>query len=125
MHSQTERCLNPRRQGCRRDGRLAVALLTKEVRDTVGELVRTTWAGPTRNQTRQAMTLIQRLRLIHRWSRKAEYRRSRTEGHSLDAHAPQHLVLDLKEIVRIEELVSSEQGVLNVVGAGMEIALPA
>jgi hypothetical protein len=66
-----------------------------------------------------------RSRLIERGARKAKGGGGLTHGSPFDLDPAEHLVLDLGQIARVEELVAGEQGIGNRIGMGMQRTLRA
>jgi hypothetical protein len=64
-------------------------------------------------------------RLVEGRARETEGRGARGDGDAIDARPTAHLVLNLDEIARVEELVADEHGVRDAVGAWVEAALRA
>ena len=66
-----------------------------------------------RHQAGKAVLLEGRLRLVEGWPRKTEVRRRIRHGLAFGPHSAQHLVLDLDQIARIEEIVLEKQVVAH------------
>ena len=96
------------------------ALPVDELQHRIGELVRRLRAAPSRKQTRQALLLEGRHRLIERYPRKAKCLGRRRDRRPLHPHTTQHLVLDQYPVVRIEELAVLEEGILYLAGSGVQ-----
>jgi hypothetical protein len=91
--------------------RVAKLVLEEEIDDGVGELVGVSRAWALRDQARQAGAVVERLGLIEHGTGKPERLGDRGDRGPLDVNAAEHLVLDLHEIARVEELAAVEQGV--------------
>ena len=69
----------------------------------------------------EARALEGRLRLVERGAREAEGA-AWSHGLAVERHAAEHLVLDLHEIARVEEVVAREGGVSDALGTPVEAA---
>lgn len=90
-----------------------------EVHDLVGELVPTFRSTLFGHQPDESFVLKLLLRLIERGARKAERLRGARRGVLFHLDPAKHLVLDLDEVFRVEELELFEQRVVNAVGMSM------
>ena len=93
--------------------------LLEVLQHVVGKLVggfRTATFG---DQSRQSRFLEGGQELVERRPREAKAVGGCRHGKVVDLHAPKHLVLDLHQVARIEELVRQEQLVGHVLGASV------
>ena len=98
---------------------VAKPVLEQEFDHEVGELVGLTRSGSLRDQARQAGAVIERLSLIEDGTGEPERQSNLGDRGSLDANTAKHLVLDLHEVARVEELAAEEQGVGHLLGVGV------
>ena len=84
------------------------ALLT-EGEHLFGELVRSSWPRALGHERRQPALIERRLRGIERLAREPERISRARDLLALDAHAADHLVLDLHQIARVKELRRGER----------------
>jgi hypothetical protein len=103
--------------------RIAELLLEQEFDDGVGQLVSVPGTGTLGDQARQAAAVVQRLGLIEHGTGDPERRGDYGDGSALDVSAAEHLVPDLHEVARVEELAALEQGISHLLGTGVEDAL--
>jgi hypothetical protein len=105
VHVDTEAIVNPSQQRRHGEGRLLDALRRHKGQDRVGDFVRPVRPAFAGHQTRQPPRLEGGLRLIERGPRDAERVGRARDRLALHLHPPQHFVLHLHEIPRIEEVV--------------------
>jgi hypothetical protein len=98
-------------------------MLEQEIDHEVGELVGLTRSRSLRDQARQAGAMIKRLGLIEDGAGEPERLSNLADRSALDANAAKHLVLDLHQIARVEELAVVEQGGGHLLGVGVQDAL--
>ncbi len=91
-----------------------------EVEDLVAALVGSLGAARLRQKTGNAVGLKGPRRRVESLAAGTEGDRHRGDGTSLDAVAPQHLVLHLEAIAPIEELLGREGLVMDGLGVGVE-----
>lgn len=96
---------------------LFLARLANEGKNLLGELVCLLGTAFVWDQAGKAILLEGRLSLVKRGSRKTEARRRIGNGLAFGPHPAQHLVIDLNQIPRIEELVLKKQLVADGFGA--------
>ena len=94
--------------------------LLEKLHDLRAQLVRALGSWLLRQQPAESRNLEGRLCLIERRTREAERRGALGDRPRVDPHAPEHLVLDLHEIARVEEVGALEQGVGDVFGTAGE-----
>lgn len=87
------------------------------------ELVAGSGTSFLRQQASETRLLKGGLRLIKRWPREPERLGCLADGLLVDIHMPQHLVLDLEQILRIEKLVVAKVLVLDLFRARIQDAL--
>src|SRR5262245_26830956 len=116
MDHQVEVLVNQLREGGGPEQRVAKPVLEQEFDDAVGELVGVTGSGSLRDQARQAGAVVERLGLIEDGTGEPERLGYRGDGGPLDANASEHLILDLDQVARVEELTAEEQGVGHLLG---------
>ena len=90
---------------------------------SVGEFVGTSGARSLRDQAGQAGAVVERLGLIENGTREPERLNDLGDGGPLNANAAEHLVLDLHQVARVEELAAQEHGVGHLLGVGVQGAL--
>ena len=95
-------------------------MLEQEIDHEVGELVGLTRSGSLRDQARQAGAVIERLGLIEDGTGEPERLSNLGDRDPLDANSAKHLILDLHEVARVEELAAEEQGVGHLLGVGVQ-----
>ena len=83
-----------------------------------------TLVGPwtTREDARETLSVEPLVNGIERGPREAEPRGRLGDGFSVDADPPQHLVLDLDEILRIEEVLPGEERVADLLRSTVQAA---
>src|SRR5262249_43432970 len=91
--------------------------------DEVGEFVGVTGSGSLRDQAGQAGAVVERLGLIEDGTGEPERLSHLGDGGPLDVNAAQHLVLDLYQVARVEELAAEEPGVGHLLGVGIQDTL--
>jgi len=109
MNLGAEAFLNPFHQVWQSNGRFFLAHLANECEDLLGELVRLLGPALVWHQTGKTVLLEGGLCLVERWPRKTEVCCRIRHGLSFGPHAAQHLVLDLDQIARIEEILLDKQ----------------
>jgi hypothetical protein len=95
-------------QICWTQGRLHSQQLLEELHDLRAQFVRAPGSGLLRQQPAESSKLEGRLCLIERRTREAERRGALGDRPRIDPNAPEHLVLDLHEIARVEEVGALE-----------------
>lgn len=123
MNLGAEAFLDPFHQVRQSNGRFFLAHLANECEDLLGELVRLLGTALVWHQAGKTVLLEGRLCLVERWPRKTEVCRRIRHGLSFGPYAAQHLVLDLDQIARIEEILLEEQLVADVFRARVQRAL--
>jgi len=123
VNFDAEAFLNPVSQIRQSNGWFLLAHLPNECEDFLGELVRLLGTALVWHQTGKTVLLESRLCLIERWPRKTEVCRGIGHGLSFGPHPAQHLVLDLDQIARIEEIVLKKQLVADGLRAGVQRSL--
>jgi len=97
--------------------------LLKKREDVAGDLVAPVRSPFVRQQARQPALLKGPLRVIERGTREMERRGRRGHRLRFEFDPPEHLVLDLDDVARIEEVVRSEGGIRDLVGAAIQRAV--
>lgn len=123
MHGHTVLPLDVCDQFGNRQGWRCRAVLEHEVQNGRRKFVRsmrTTLAG---NQPYQALLRNRLLGLIEHRPRKPEGRGCFGHGSVVDLHTTQHLVLDLQQVLRIEEVARLEQRIRDGLRVWVEDAL--
>ena len=123
MDHEVEVLSNQLRERGSSEQRVANPVLEQEIDDEVGELVSVTGSESLRDQARQAGAVVERLGLVEDRTRESERLSHLGDGGPLDANAAKHLVLDLHQVARVEELAPEEQGVGHLLGVGIQDAL--
>jgi hypothetical protein len=123
MDHQVELLSNQLRERGSSEQRVAKPVLEQEIDNEVGEFVGVAGSGSLRDQARQAGAKVERLGLVEDGTGKPERLSYCGDGGPLDANAPQHFVLDLHQVARVEELTAEEQGVGHLLGVGIQDAL--
>jgi len=111
MDHEVEVLSNQLRERRGSERRVAKPVLEQESDHEVGELVGATGSGSLRDQARQAGAVVERLGLIEDGTGEPGRLSHRGDGGPVDANAAEHLVLDLHQVARVEELAVEEQGV--------------
>jgi len=121
MHAQAEPLLGQPGQGLAVEPGIFGLGPLEHVQDGLGELVSPLRPRPLRQQPRQARLLERRLGLIEGRAREAEAGTGLAHSLPILASPPQHLVLDLDQIVGVEEgIAGGEGGVAHGLGPGVE-----
>ncbi len=124
MHTDPEPLLHPVHKLARsRRGSLRRDHLLEKVDDLLGKFG--TLLGPwaTREDARKTLSVEPLVSGIERGPREAESRGRLGNGFSVDADPPQHLVLDLDEILRIEEVLPCEERIADLLWATVQAAV--
>ena len=103
--------------------RVAELVLEQELDDGVGEFVGTSGARALRDQAGQASAVVEGLGLVENGTREPERRNNLGDGSPFHANAAEHLILDLHQVARVEELAAQEHGVDHALGVGVQGAL--
>ena len=122
MHLDAEAFLDQRHQPRRADAAMPVPVLVDERQDLGRDLVRAAWAAPLREQARKTSVSEGLDHPETGRQRNAEALGGLGQGEPVDAHQPDHLVADLQQVVRIEEVAAGEPGVAHAFGMGIERA---
>src|SRR6185437_13913096 len=108
-----------------RKRRILGLLLDHKIHYFAGQLVPSLRATFVREQAEHTILLKSRLRLVEGGARKSESARSFADGLLIHVNLAEHLVLDLQQVVRIEEIAVLKQRVSNRFGLRIERAMPA
>jgi hypothetical protein len=111
MDDEVELVSNQLRERGSSQQRITELVLDQEFDDGVGEFVRASGARALGDQAGQASTLVKPLGLVENRTREPERLNDLGDGGPLHANAAEHLVLDLHQVARIEELAVLEHGV--------------
>jgi len=103
--------------------RVAELVLEQEIDDGVGEFVGVSGARALRDQAGQAAAVVERLSLIENGTGEPERLSGVGDGGPIRTNAPEHLVLDLHQVARVEELPAQEHGIGHLLGVGVQGAL--
>jgi hypothetical protein len=122
MHRDVESRPDPLRQLPPRHGRLGDPRGSHKRHHLGRQFVPAVRAPLARQQAGQARAAKGPLGLIKRRAGQTKGRRGAPDRLLIDLHLAQHLVLDLDEIVRIEELAVAEERMSDRPGAGIERA---
>jgi hypothetical protein len=87
--------------------------LLEEIDDVFGELVTFVGPRPVRDDPRKAFGFETLAGGVERWPREPEPSGGLRHRISVDSDSPQHLVLDLDEVLRVEEVVFGEERVAD------------
>jgi hypothetical protein len=123
VHGDTELLLNLYDQVGGRRRRRCGALPEHELKDGRREFVRSVRATLPGDQPREALLCNRMLRLVERRPRQPERRCSVGHRCFVDLDAANHLVFDLQQVVRIEEVACLEQRIGYGLRMGIEDAL--
>jgi hypothetical protein len=104
--------------------RVAELVLEEELDDGVREFVGTSGARALRDQAGQASAAVERFGLVENGAREPERRNDLGDGGPFHANAAEHLILDLHQVARVEELAAPEHGIDHTLGVGVQGALP-
>src|SRR5262249_34858587 len=111
MHHESDLLLNGFGQLLQTERRIFGSLLNNKLHHFVGQFVSSLGAAFVGEQAEDSILLKGRLCLVEGGTREAESTRSLADRISVYVDLPQHLVLDLKQVVGIEELAVLKQGV--------------
>jgi hypothetical protein len=100
--------------------RIGEPFLAHEGHDGIVHFVSAARAPLTRKKTRQASPLEGRPCLVDRRPRKSEILCGAANRFAVDPNAPEHLILDLDQIVRVEETILVKEFVSDSLGMMMK-----
>jgi len=123
MDDQVELLSNQLREHRGSQERVAELVLDQEFDDGVGEFVGASGARALRDQAGQASAVVERLGLVENGTREPERVHDLGDGGPLHTNAAEHLILDLHQVARVEELAAQEHGVGHSLGVGVQGAL--
>jgi hypothetical protein len=103
--------------------RVAELVLEQELDDGVREFVGTSGARALGDQAGQASAVVERLGLVENGTREPERRNDLSDGSPFHANAAEHLILDLHQVARVEEVAAQEHGVDHPLRVGVQGAL--
>ena len=109
----------------RSDGLVLLASFLDELHHFFVELVGSMGPSLLWDKPGKARVLEGLQRLVEGRAREAKFRRTVSDGFLFDLNLPEHLVLDLNEIARVEELPCGEERVLDALGMRIDSALVA
>ena len=107
----------------RSDGLVLPASFVDELHHFLVELVGSMGPSLLWDKSGEARLLEGLQCLVEGRARETKVRRAVSNGFLFDSNLPEHLVLDLNEIARVEELVCGEERVVDALGMGTQSAL--
>ncbi len=107
------------------DGFVLLASFLEELHHFLVQLVGSMGPSLLWDKPGKARVLEGLQRLVEGRARETKVRRAVSDGFLFDLNLPEHLVLDLNQIARVEELVCGEERVVDALGMGTQSALVA